>query len=198
MKTVHPLLVDSPPDSSIRKRQEEGFTLIEMAITLTIIGILIGASIISWGRMRQNTLVESVAEEAMSAMTAARTMALASRQPQYVAIDFANERIASTAWGGTYDAVNKTMAASTRWRSYGAASEVGNVDLVSSDSTGALKTTATSAIYTFTPRGTAEATTLPSGSSQTSSFVVRSKDANITTKRLLVTSSLGRVKLTKL
>ena len=129
---------------------QSGFTLIELMIAITILGIL---TFISSGNLfsaRSAEQVRSASETIRSVLTTARMKALSTGQKQYVGIDLNSSAIASTVYGDSF--ADAAWSPNTAWRT------LEGVDLIESKFDGSLKSGVTKGvnIYSFTSRGTAE------------------------------------------
>ncbi len=158
---------------------QRGFTLIEMMVVIAIATILLVIAVGSWSRLREDNRVEAAAEEIYSALSAARVRALSTGRKEYVGLDYANDKVISTVWGGAYNAA--TGAWSGTWRSYK------GVDIVAANAAGTANTSINTKVFMYSPRGT----------STGASILVR-RPGGAAGKRVLltVTSVTGRVKKT--
>jgi len=86
----------SPPDSGRRRDREgaAGFTLIEMLVVLTVLGLVVGI-VISRGPMRSQTLeLRSVASQVAQTLRLGRAQAISTNGPVRFAVDIAKRSYA--------------------------------------------------------------------------------------------------------
>ncbi len=158
-----------------------GFTLIELMVTIAIMGIVLAIAVGGWQRLRQGNQVEGALEQIRAAMSAARIKAQTTGKEWHVGVDFSTDRFITDVWGGVYNA----GAWSGSWKA------TQGVDLLAGTAACAPSTTTGIKTFTFRPRGTVVVT--GGGASKT----VMARDAAGAGARCLVVNTItGRARLT--
>jgi prepilin-type N-terminal cleavage/methylation domain-containing protein len=65
---------------------KSGFTLLEVALTLVIAGLLLGIALPRFGALKQEVVIEQAAQTLVAAHRRARTLAVASGQPAILSV----------------------------------------------------------------------------------------------------------------
>jgi prepilin-type N-terminal cleavage/methylation domain-containing protein len=73
-------------------RSPKGFSLIELVITLVILGIIIATALPSYLQWRDNLDFKTTAREVVAALREARSRAITNNQPHQVIFDSANKQ----------------------------------------------------------------------------------------------------------
>lgn len=161
---------------------QKGFTLIELMITVVIMVALTAVAIGSYSNMQRTNRVWAAAEELRGIMQASRLRALSTGSTQYVTVDIANDTIASTFWGGTYNSGTGRVTGLERGKE--------GVDWVDSkaDGTAPSSPVTTWKTFSFTSRGT--------GSSKS----IKAQGDGVDAGQIVITvnGTTGRVKYTEL
>jgi len=130
--------------------KQSGFTLVEMLVVVSILGLMLMIGSGSWTGVRSSEQVKSAAEKIRSAMAASRIKALSTGRQQYVGIDIYSDAIASTIEeASVYSSGSNTWSASTLWE------ETKGVDILDSETDGTAPSSpvTTQKNFTFEPRG---------------------------------------------
>jgi prepilin-type N-terminal cleavage/methylation domain-containing protein len=102
--------------SSESRHQQSGFSLIELMVVVSILGIMLTIANGTWTSVREAELVQTTAEKVRSVMTATRIKALSTGLNQYAGIDIYTNAFVSTSDGSSvYDLGADTWSNASQW-----------------------------------------------------------------------------------